>query len=51
VLINVARAAEIALLDRLTPIVGEPFEPRESEELHVDIRPMSKNRSISAARC
>ncbi|HEX4192796.1 MAG TPA: RMD1 family protein [Stellaceae bacterium] len=39
VLINVARAAETALLDRLTPIVSEPFERRESEELHVDIRP------------
>jgi uncharacterized Rmd1/YagE family protein len=38
VLINVARDAETALLDRLAPIVSEPFEPRESEELHVDVR-------------
>ena len=39
VLVNVSREAEIALLDRLAPIVSEPFEPRESEELRVDVRP------------
>jgi len=39
VLMNVSHEAEIALLDRLAPIVGEPFEPRESEELRVDVRP------------
>jgi uncharacterized Rmd1/YagE family protein len=39
VLINVPRDAEIALLDRLMPIVTEPFEPRENDELRVDVRP------------
>jgi required for meiotic nuclear division protein 1 len=39
VLMNVSHEAEIALLDRLMPIVGEPFEPRESDELRVDVRP------------
>jgi len=38
VLMNVPHEAEIALLDRLAPIVGEPFQPRESEELRVDVR-------------
>ncbi|HEY1504360.1 MAG TPA: hypothetical protein VGF92_08675 [Stellaceae bacterium] len=27
------------MLDRLAPVVGEPIEPRESEELRVDVRP------------
>jgi required for meiotic nuclear division protein 1 len=39
VLMNVSHEAEVALLDRLAPIVGEPFEPRESEDLRVDVRP------------
>jgi uncharacterized Rmd1/YagE family protein len=39
VLMNVSHEAEIALLDRLAPIVSEPFEPREREELRVDVRP------------
>jgi uncharacterized Rmd1/YagE family protein len=39
VLMNVLHDGEIALLDRLAPIVSEPFEPRESEELRVDVRP------------
>ena len=39
VLINVPREAETALLDRLSAIVTEPFEPRESDELRVDVRP------------
>jgi uncharacterized Rmd1/YagE family protein len=39
VLMNVSHDAEIALLDRLAPIVGEPLDPRESEELRVDVRP------------
>jgi len=39
VLVNVSREAEIALLEQLAPIVGEPFEPRESDELRVDLRP------------
>jgi uncharacterized Rmd1/YagE family protein len=39
VLINVSRDAETALLERLMPIVSEPFELRESEELRVDVRP------------
>lgn len=39
VLVNVAREAEIALLERLAPIVAEPFEPRESDELRVDVKP------------
>ncbi len=39
VLMNVSHEAEIALLDRLAPIVGEPLDPRESEELRVDVRP------------
>jgi required for meiotic nuclear division protein 1 len=39
VLMNVSHDAEIALLDRLAPIVGEPLDLRESEELRVDVRP------------
>lgn len=39
VLMNVSHEAEIALLDRLAPIVSEPFEPREREELRADVRP------------
>ena len=39
VLMNVSHDAEVALLDRLAPIVSESFEPRESEELRVDVRP------------
>lgn len=39
VLMNVPHDAEIALLDRLLPIVSDPFELRESDELRVDVRP------------
>jgi uncharacterized Rmd1/YagE family protein len=38
VLMNVGHDAEIALLDRLAPVVSDPFEPRESDEARVDVR-------------
>lgn len=41
VLLNVPPEGERALIERLMPVVSEPFEPRESEELRIDIRPES----------
>lgn len=38
VLMNVSPEAEIALLARLATLVGEPFEPRESDEVRIDLR-------------
>jgi len=38
VLMNVRSDAEGALLDRLAPLVSEPFEPRESDEARIDLR-------------
>jgi len=35
---NVSQKAEAALLDRLAPLVGDPFEPRESDEVRIDLR-------------
>ena len=38
VLMNVRSDAEGALLDRLAPLVSDPFEPRESDEARIDLR-------------
>lgn len=38
VLMNVRADAETALLERLAPLVSEPFQPRESDEVRIDIR-------------
>jgi required for meiotic nuclear division protein 1 len=39
VLLNVALAAERALIERLSSLVVDPFEPRESDEVRIEIRP------------
>jgi uncharacterized Rmd1/YagE family protein len=38
VLMNVRPEAETALLDRLSSAVSEPFSPRESDEVRIDLR-------------
>ncbi|HEY3920137.1 MAG TPA: RMD1 family protein [Stellaceae bacterium] len=38
VLMNVRPDAEAALLERLSPLVSDPFQPRESDEVRIDIR-------------
>lgn len=38
VLMNVSQKAESDLLERLSPLVGDPFEPRESDEVRIDVR-------------
>ncbi|HTZ80108.1 MAG TPA: RMD1 family protein [Stellaceae bacterium] len=38
VLFNVVPAAERALLARLAPLVSDPFEPRESDEMRIVVR-------------
>jgi len=38
VLANISPEREKALVERLAPLVGEPFVPRESDELRVSIR-------------
>lgn len=39
VLMNVPATGEKALAERLRSLISEPFEPRESDEVRVDIRP------------
>jgi len=39
VLFNVAPAAENALVDRLSPLIVGPYEPRESDESRLVVRP------------
>ncbi len=39
VLINVSAAGEKALIERLSTVVGDPFEPQESDEGRVEVRP------------
>lgn len=39
VLFNVAPAAERALLGRLAPLVSDPYDPPESEEVRIMVRP------------
>lgn len=38
VLMNVSERAEKALVERLSPLVIDPFEPRESDESRIEIR-------------
>ena len=38
VLMNVRQDAETSLLERLSSLVSDPFEPRESDEVRIDIR-------------
>lgn len=38
VLMNVHQDAEANLLQRLSPLISDPFEPRESEEVRIDVR-------------
>ena len=39
ILMNVGAEAERALLGRLGPLINDPFEPRESDEIRIVIRP------------
>jgi len=41
VLMNVSSGAEKALIERLSPLIIDPFEPRESDEVRIEIRPDS----------
>jgi uncharacterized Rmd1/YagE family protein len=41
VLMNVGPDAEAALLERLKPLVSDPFEPRESDELGINVAPQA----------
>lgn len=38
VLMNVRPDAENSLLQRLSPLITDPFEPRESDEVRIDVR-------------
>lgn len=38
VLMNVRADAEAALIERLAAVISEPFQPRESDEVRIDIR-------------
>lgn len=38
ILMNVSPTAETALLDRLSAMVSDPFEPRESDEVRIEVR-------------
>lgn len=39
VLMNVRQEAELRLVDRLAPLVGDAFEPLESDEVRLEVRP------------
>jgi uncharacterized Rmd1/YagE family protein len=43
VLINVTQAGEKALTERLSPLIVDPFEPRESDEVRIDVRPETED--------
>lgn len=43
VLANVAPDGETALLERLAPLIIDPFKPHESDELRVNIRPEAED--------
>src|SRR5271168_1460322 len=43
VLFNVMPAAEHALLSRLAPLVIDPYEPQESEEVRISVRPEAED--------
>lgn len=45
VLFNVAPAAERALIERLKPLVTDPFDPSESEETRVTVGPGSEDQA------
>src|SRR5215471_17541020 len=39
VLLNVSPAGERGLIERIASLIVEPFEPRESDEVRLEIRP------------
>jgi uncharacterized Rmd1/YagE family protein len=48
VLLNVSPMGERALIERLSPFIVDPFEPRESDEVRLEIRPDSDDQIDTA---